>query len=256
MEVVSIRRRGTAVAPALAAPVKPVFQRVLIIEADRASRQHLRKHLELAGFSADEAADGHDGLDRLRANAYDVVILDLVLPRLDGLTLCRAARADGPNTDAAIVIVSARSSESDKVVGLTSGADDYLTKPFGVRELLARVDAILRRVRRTAVRGSRATVGTSQLALDTARREAYVRGQRVELTRQEFDVLHQLAARPGTVLSRAALLQHVWSADVRPSERTVDVAISRLRRKIEFNPHNPELIITAWGVGYKLAESI
>ena len=228
--------------------------RALIIEADRATRSHMRKHLELAGYSADEAADGDCGLDRLRSTAYAIVILDLVLPRIDGLALCRAARASGPNADAGILIVSARSSESDKVVGLTNGADDYVTKPFGIRELLARVDAITRRIRRSARRSARSEAGTSQLALDTARREAFVRGQRVELTRQEFDVLHQLAVRPGTVLSRATLLKQVWSDDLAPSERTVDVAISRLRRKIEFNPHNPQLIITAWGVGYKLAD--
>ena len=231
--------------------MNPSPQRVLIIDEDRHTRQLLRRYFELAGASVDETADGHDGLERLQAAAYDVLILDLVLPRIDGLTLCRAARANGPNTDAAILIVSARSSESDKVVGLGSGADDYVTKPFGVRELLARVDAVTRRLRRGRARQPR----TRSLTLDLARREAFVRGQRIELTRQEFDVLHQLAARPGTVLSRAALLQRVWSDDGRASERTVDVAISRLRRKIEFNPHNPQLILTAWGVGYKLADS-
>jgi DNA-binding response OmpR family regulator len=229
--------------------------RALIIDADTSVRQLLRKHFELTGFSVDEAVDGHAGLDRLRSTSYRVVILDLVLPRIDGAALCRTARADGPNIEAAILMVSARSSESDKVVGLASGADDYLTKPFGVRELLARTDAIMRRIRRAEAATAPDSRRTSALALDTGRREAFVRGQRVELTRQEFDVLNQLAARPGTVFTRAALLQLVWSEDGRRSERTVDVAISRLRRKIECNPHHPQLIITAWGVGYKLADS-
>jgi DNA-binding response OmpR family regulator len=231
------------------------LSRVLIIDADRAVRQLLRRHLELAGYSIDEAVDGHGGLDRLRTTAYEVVILDVVLPRIDGLALCRAARVAGPNLDTGIVIISTRGSESEKVVGLTSGADDYMTKPVAVRELLARMDAITRRIRRTERYASRVPRGTALLALDVSRREAFVRGQRVELTRQEFDVLHQLAARPGAVLSRATLLKQVWSNEM-PSERTVDVAISRLRRKIEFNPHNPQLILTAWGVGYKLADSL
>ena len=136
------------------------------------------------------------------------------------------------------------------MLGLSSGADDYVTKPFGVRELLARIAAILRRAER-ATRRRRRPHRAGPLSLDLARRQAYVRGHRVELTRQEFDVLHQLSTHPGIVLSRATLLEQVWSHDSQASLRTVDVAISRLRRKVEFNPHNPQLILTAWGVGYK-----
>jgi DNA-binding response OmpR family regulator len=130
-----------------------------------------------------------------------------------------------------------------------------MTKPFGVRELLARIGAILRRAERASPPASPAAHRAGPLSLDVARRQAFVRGHRVDLTRQEFDMLHQLSTRPGMVFSRAALLQHVWSEDTRASQRTVDVAISRLRRKIEFNPHNPQLILTAWGVGYKFAET-
>jgi two-component system, OmpR family, response regulator len=228
--------------------------RALIVEAQRPDRQTLRLHLELAGFEVEEAADGRAALDRLRSTRYGLVLLDFALPSIDGLALCRAVRAEGPNTDAAVLMVTARDSEADKVLGLSSGADDYVTKPFSIPELLARVGAVLRRSpRSTRHEEARRPVQSSHLSLDLDRREALVRGRRVELTRQEFDVLHQLAARPGTVFSRAALLRSVWSDDRHANERTVDVAISRLRRKIEGNPHDPELILTAWGVGYKFA---
>jgi DNA-binding response OmpR family regulator len=155
-------------------------------------------------------------------------------------------------------MLTARDAESDKVVGLESGADDYLTKPFGVRELMARVGAITRRHQRAATAEGRpaplTTVVSRDLRLDTNKREVEVRGQAVELTRQEFDLLHQLASRPGIVYSRAALLQNVWSDDSFVTERTVDTVISRLRRKIERDAQDPELILTAWGVGYKFAD--
>jgi len=146
--------------------------------------------------------------------------------------------------------------ESDKVVGLESGADDYLTKPFGVRELMARVGAITRRHRRmeSAVAPATDRVVSRDITLNLDKREAQVRGQPIELTRQEFDLLHQLASRPGIVYSRAALLQNVWSDDSFVTERTVDTVISRLRRKVERDPQDPELIRTAWGVGYKFAD--
>ena len=153
-------------------------------------------------------------------------------------------------------MLTARDAESDKVVGLESGADDYLTKPFGVRELMARVGAITRRHRRV---GGAARPGRRQRGVARHRaecRQARGAGPRagVELTRQEFDLLHQLASRPGIVYSRAALLQNVWSDDSFVTERTVDTVISRLRRKIERDPQDPELILTAWGVGYKFAD--
>ena len=228
----------------------------LLVETDAAVRQQVRRHLELAGFQLEETGDGRAALDRVRGVPYDVLILDASAPTLDGLTLCRAARAGGPNAEAAIVMVGAGTTEAEKVLGLTSGADDYVTRPFGVRELMARIGAILRRSGRNGGgTPARAAHHVGALSLDVARRQAFVRGHRVELTRQEFDVLHQLSMQPGMVFSRAALLQHVWSEDTRASQRTVDVAISRLRRKIECNPHNPQLILTAWGVGYKFVET-
>ena len=229
-------------------------RRVLLVESEPGVRQLLRAHLGHAGFHLEEIADGRLALERLRAVAYDVIILDAVVPNLDGITLCRAARTGGPNGNAGIVMLSGRNTESERVLGLSSGADDYMTKPFGIRELLARIAAILRRAERAHVAPRAEPHRAGPLSLDLERRQAYVRGHRVDLTRQEFDVLHQLSRRPGMVFSRESLLGHVWSRDSQASLRTVDVAISRLRRKIEFNPHNPQLIVTAWGIGYKFCE--
>jgi DNA-binding response OmpR family regulator len=227
--------------------------RALVVESEKDVRQLLRLHLELAGFEIDEATDGRVGLDRLRAAPYSLIVLAVELPNIDGLTLCRAARSQGPNLNAAILVLASRNTEADKVDGFASGADDYVTKPFSVRELLARIGAIMRRSRRDAAQPETPPGSSARLSLDVARRQAVVRGRRVELTKQEFEVLQQLAARPGMVFSRTVLLRSVWSDDAQASERTVDVAISRLRRKIESDPRDPELILTAWGVGYKFA---
>ena len=188
---------------------------VLVVEDEKAIRDLLRLHLDLARFEVCEASDGRRGLDLARAERFDVIILDVMLPGLDGVTLCRALRAEGASRDAPILMLTARDAESDKVVGLESGADDYVAKPVGIRELLARIEALLRRQRR-ASEGPAAPVpriAAGALALDVEKRQATVRGTPVELTRQEFDLLALLAARPGMVFSRAALLQQVWRGD-------------------------------------------
>jgi DNA-binding response OmpR family regulator len=231
---------------------------VLVVEDEKAIRDLLRLHLDLARFEVHEASDGRRGLDLARGGRFDVIILDIMLPGLDGVTVCRAIRAEGASRDAPILMLTARDTESDKVVGLESGADDYVAKPFGIRELLARVEALLRRQRR-ANEGSAAApaarIAAGELALDVEKRQATVRGMPVELTRQEFDLLALLAARPGMVFSRAALLQQVWRGDTYVTERTVDTVVSRLRRKIEIDAQNPAMILTAWGVGYKFADN-
>ncbi len=230
---------------------------VLVIEDEPAIRDLLRLHLGLAGFIIQEAGDGLDGLALGRAKRFDVVILDVMLPGLDGVTVCRALRAEGESRDAPILMLTARDSESDRVVGLESGADDYVPKPFGVRELLARVQALLRRQRRGTAGAVSAPPRTPSrtLSVDSEKRQATVRGRALDLTRQEFDLLSLLAAHPGIVFSRAALLLRVWHDDVSVTERTVDTVISRLRGKMEEAPQNPQLILTAWGVGYKFADA-
>jgi DNA-binding response OmpR family regulator len=238
----------------------PPRRRALVVDDEAPIRELLRLHLELAGFEVTECGDGHDALERLGSAAFDVVLLDLMLPGIDGIALCRAARNAGPNTAAPIVLLSARGAEADKVLGLQSGADDYVTKPFGVMELLARIEAVMRRSARPTQADALRTddrrrhVRAADLELDCERRETLVRGNVIELTRQEFDVLCLLASKRGLVFSRAALLSHAWSRDGRVTGRTVDTVISRLRHKIEPDPGTPRHIVTVWGVGYKFAD--
>jgi len=231
-------------------------RRVLIVEDEAPIRELMRLHLRLAGFDVVECGTGTLGLEQARTEKFDLILLDVMLPGLDGITVCRAIRNQGVNTNTAILMVTARDTESDTVLGLESGADDYLAKPFGVRELVARTAALLRRAsRQDAPAVSTEGVESRDLALDADRREAIVRGAPVELTKQEFDLLYLLASRRGIVFSRTALLAKVWHGDTYVTERTVDTVVSRLRRKIERDPQDPELILTAWGVGYKFVDA-
>jgi len=232
-------------------------RRALIVEDEPSIREIVRLHLSLAGFETDEAADGRAALDRLRADRFDLIVLDVMLPGVDGVTLCRALRSGGPNARAAVLMLTARDTELEKVLGLESGADDYLTKPFGVREFMARVTAVLRRTSGGSSEPEPAGTGmvtSADVTLDPDRRQARVRGDRVELTKQEFDVLYLLASRRGIVFSRGALIAKVWGGDTYVTERTVDSVVSRLRRKIERDANDPQMILTAWGVGYKFAD--
>jgi two-component system alkaline phosphatase synthesis response regulator PhoP len=232
-------------------------RRVLAVEDDPGIRELMRIHLSLAGLDVSEIADGRQALDRARAEPFDLIVLDIMLPGLDGITVCRAIRSEGANRATPILMVTARDSEADTVVGLESGADDYLAKPFGVREFVARVGAVMRR-RGPADDGAKADDGrilsSRGLTLDPAKRSASVHGKPVDLTKQEFDILYLLASRPGIVFSRAALLARVWHGDTYVTERTVDTVVSRVRRKVETDPQDPELILTAWGVGYKFVD--
>jgi DNA-binding response OmpR family regulator len=233
-----------------------VPKRALVVEDEPAIRELVRFHLGLAGYDVEEAGDGRRALERAQAQAYDLIVLDVMLPGLDGIGICRALRARSANQDTPILMVTARDGESDTVLGLESGADDYLTKPFGIRELMARVTAITRRHPRSAPAATTDDlVAAGGVTLDRPRRRARVRDADVELTRQEFDLLNLLMSRPGVVYSRAALLQQVWHEDTFVTERTVDAVVSRLRRKVERDPADPELLLTAWGVGYKFADS-
>ena len=231
---------------------------MLVVEDEKNIRDLVCLHLEVEGLNCVPADDGAVALDLTTKHRFDAMVLDLMLPGVDGISVCRAVRRGTLNRDVPILMLTARREESDKVLGLESGADDYLTKPFGIRELMARVGAILRRNQHGAeqpVAGASAKrVQSRDVALDAERRVAVVRGEPVELTKQEFDLLYLLAARPGIVFSRAALLSKVWNGDTYVTERTVDTVVSRLRRKIERDPQDPSLILTAWGVGYKFAD--
>jgi DNA-binding response OmpR family regulator len=243
--------------PQLAVAARPARRRILLVEDEAPIRELLRLHLSLANFDIDEVADGTAALDRARTEKFDLIVLDVMVPGLDGITLCRAIRSQSVNMSSAVLMLTARASEADKVLGLESGADDYLTKPFSIREMVARVGAILRRNERIDASSGPAAprhVRSRDVRLDPERREAIVRDGVVELTKQEFDLLYLLAARPGIVFSRTALLTKVWTDDTYVTERTVDTVISRLRRKVELDAQNPQLILTAWGVGYKFVD--
>jgi DNA-binding response OmpR family regulator len=191
------------------------------------------------------------------------VVLDLMLPGLDGVTVCRAIRRDTTNSDVPILMLTARREESDKVLGLESGADDYLTKPFGIREFIARVRALLRRPRSSrlgpgagpGIGNDARLVAVKGLTVDPARRHARIDGKEIELTSHEFDMLYLLASHPGIVFSREALVKRVWGDDTYVTERSVDTLIKRLRRKIETEANDPQLILTVWGTGYKFSDA-
>jgi DNA-binding response OmpR family regulator len=228
--------------------------RILVVEDDQHIRELVELHLGLEGHVAVAVADGTQGLGLARAEPFDLLILDLMLPGLDGVTLCRAIRRESRNTDAPILMLTARREESDKVLGLDSGADDYLTKPFGVRELVARVRALLRRRRSTAGPHAPAvTVGA--LTIEPARRQARIDSREIELTAHEFDLLYLLANNRGIVFTRESLVQRVWGDDLHVTERSVDSLVKRVRRKIEEDQGNPRFIITVWGAGYKFADT-
>lgn len=233
----------------------PDSARVLVVEDEPPIRELVCLHLELAGHTCDAIGDGQDALSKSAAVRYDLIVLDLMLPRLDGMTVCRAIRRGGPNHDTPILMLTARGEESDKVLGLESGADDYLTKPFGVRELVARVAALLRRPRASALEpDAAATINVAGIEIDASRFRVLVDGREVELTRQEMTALTVLASHPGIVFSRAALMQKVWQGNTYVTERSVDTLVKRLRRKIETNPGDPQRILTVWGTGYKFTE--
>ena len=221
------------------------MSKILIIEDDAVLRQALSLNLAREGYEVVDAADGIAGLQTARESKPDLVILDLMLPRLDGLSVARALRQEG---ETPIIMLTARSGEVDRIVGLESGADDYVTKPFSSGELLARVRAVLRR----APSRSPEKLESGDLALDLIRRRATLRGHELTLRHKEFNLLAELMRNQGAVLSRDLLLERVWGYDyVGDTNRTVDVHIRWLREKIEDNPSNPQRIQTVRGIGYR-----
>jgi DNA-binding response OmpR family regulator len=228
--------------------------RVLLVEDDQHIRELVELHLQLEGLTVVPVSDGNDGLALARTDAFDLIVLDLMLPGLDGVTVCRAIRRESRNSDVPILMLTARRDEVDKVLGLDSGADDYLTKPFGVRELVARVRALLRR--RRPVAGEHApAVQAGDLMVEPARRQARLGDRDIELTAHEFELLYVLAANRGIVFSREALVQRVWGEETHITVRSVDTLVKRLRRKLENDAADPKFILTVWGSGYKFADA-
>jgi two-component system OmpR family response regulator/two-component system alkaline phosphatase synthesis response regulator PhoP len=228
---------------------------VLVVEDDPHIRDLIALHLGLEGLDHTATGDGTEALARLAATRYDLVVLDVMLPGVDGLTICKTLRRSGPNTDTPVLMLTARGEEADTVVGLESGADDYLAKPFGVREFVARVRAQLRRPRAAAaVDPADRPVTVHGIEVDPARRRVRVRGGDVELTAQEFRLLYLLASHPGIVFSREALLARIWPDQTFVTPRSVDTLVKRLRKRVEVDTEAPSLILTVWGAGYKFAD--
>lgn len=228
-------------------------KRILIVEDDMHIADVLSLNLRDERYEVVHSADGAEGLRLLEQGGWDALILDLMLPGVDGLEICRRARAMTRYTP--IIITSARSSEVHRILGLELGADDYLAKPFSVLELVARVKALLRRVDAVA-KDSRLDAGRIEvagIAMDPLAREAWVDGARIELTPREFDLLYHFARHPGKVFSRMDLLNAVWGYRHEGYEHTVNTHINRLRAKVEKDAADPKRILTVWGHGYKLA---
>ncbi len=231
--------------------------RILVADDEPSVRESVGYALGQEGFEVTIATDGDDANDKLGDGEvpYDLLILDIMMPGRSGLDICRDVRGRSP---VPIILLTAKDAEVDKVVGLEVGADDYVTKPFSVRELLGRVRAQLRRRELDRVAGDGGPGGQSidagDVSIDLARHLVTVRGEPVNLTRSEFQVLRLLAERPGQVFSRLEIMEELWQSEFSGDVRACDVHISNLRQKIERDPQDPELVVTVRGIGYKLAE--
>ena len=223
---------------------------ILLVDDEDAVQKLLTYPLEHEGFRVLQARDGLEALERFDSERIDLVVLDLMLPGLDGLEVCRRLRS---HSTVPIIMLTARDDELDKVVGLELGADDYITKPFSIREFRSRVRALLRRAALGPQDGGD-VIGGDEVRIDLGRRSVEVRGQPVELTYVEFELLRTMAARPGRVFTRQALLEALWGDAAYREPRTIDVHVRHLREKLERDPREPELIFTVRGVGYRFRD--
>ncbi|HEV8659452.1 MAG TPA: response regulator transcription factor [Thermoanaerobaculia bacterium] len=231
-------------------------RRILVVEDDRDIARLVELHLKDLGADVTLAHDGGVALEMALRRPFDLVILDLMLPGIDGLEICRRLRARSNYTP--ILMLTARSADVDRIVGLEIGADDYLTKPFNIRELIARVKALLRRVEafsKSEAADAAAVLDFGELVIDIEKRKVTLRGEPIDLTAKEFDLLLQFARYPGRVYTRAQLLDLVWGYGHDGYEHTVNSHINRLRSKLEKDHARPAWILTVWGVGYKFADA-
>jgi len=225
--------------------------RILVVEDEESLAETIRYNLEREGFGVTVVADGRAALERFRTDPPTLVVLDLMLPEVSGLDVCRAIRAD---SDVPIIIVTAKDSEADKVTGLELGADDYVTKPFSIRELISRVRANLRRVGPGAGVASQDRLQGGRVTMDVARHEVVVAGEPVGFPPKEFELLEAFLRRKGRLLTREFLIEEIWGADYVGDTKTLDVHVKRVRRKIEVDPHRPGNLLTVRGLGYKFVD--
>ena len=222
---------------------------ILIVDDERAMREGLRDNLEFEGFAVDEAVDGDEALAKLTSGGYRLVVLDVMMPKRSGFEVLREARAAGVATP--VILLTAKAEEFDTVRGLEFGADDYVTKPFALGELLARIRAVLRRTEAAPTAAASGTVEVGRLTVDLRTYEAWSDGEPVAMTHLEVEVLRYFTAHPGAVVSRDDLLREVWGYDAAPTTRTVDNFVLKLRQKAEPEPSAPRHFLTVHGVGYK-----
>jgi DNA-binding response OmpR family regulator len=225
--------------------------RILLVDDEQSIQTLLSYPLRKDGYHVTSAQDGREALQRFDEARFDLVILDLMLPKLDGVEVCRELRS---RSQVPIIMLTAKGSETDKVAGLEVGADDYITKPFSMREFRSRVKAALRRSRMTGQPPGEGTIDHGDLVIDFERRMVTLREEEIKVTYVEFEILGALARSPGRVLSRETLLEHVWGDSEYRDPRTVDVHIRHLREKLESDPKDPEFLFTVRGVGYRFRE--
>ena len=223
--------------------------RILLVDDEQSVQTLLAYPLRKDGYEVVSALDGQEALDRFDDRAFDLIVLDVMLPKVDGLEVCRQLRG---RSAVPIIMLTARTEEIDKVLGLELGADDYITKPFSIREFRSRVKAVLRRVDMQRTEVSADPIEHDRLSIDRARRSVELGGEPVTLTFVEFEILTALAEHPGRVLSRTLLLERLWGDSTYRDPRTIDVHIRHLREKIELDPHEPSLLLTVRGVGYRM----
>lgn len=229
------------------------MKEVLIIEDDKSIAELLEIHLKDLNCNITISYDGENGLKNALSNYYDLIVLDIMLPKLDGLDICKAIRKK--ENYSPILMLTSKSEEFDKVLGLEFGADDYLTKPFGIREFIARVKAIFRRVENIHKEiADESDISIGNLLIEVSKRRVTLHNERIELTPKEFDLLHLLASHPGKTYTREQLLNLLWGYQYNGYEHTVNSHINRLRSKIESDLSNPAYILTSWGVGYRFNE--
>jgi DNA-binding response OmpR family regulator len=224
--------------------------KILIVEDEPSMRMGLKDNLEFEDYDVDVAVDGEEGLEKIRENKYNLVLLDVMLPKLSGFDVCKTVRKE--NIKVPIILLTAKGEEIDKVLGLELGADDYITKPFSLRELLARIKAVLRRGDDLSDKDAGAEIMIGKMKINFQGYKAFADKEPVQLSHKEFEVLHYLWKKRNSTVSRDDLLSEIWGYDENPTTRTVDNFIMKLRHKVETDPNHPEVIITVHGLGYKL----
>ncbi len=224
--------------------------KILIVEDEPNMRMGLKDNLEFEGYKVDVAINGEEGLNKIKSESYNLILLDVMLPKMSGFDVCKTVRKDGIQTP--IILLTAKGEEIDKVLGLELGADDYVTKPFSLRELLARIKAILRRGESSIQSDVQTEINIGKLKIDFKNYSAFTDDMQVQMSHKEFEILHHFWKKRNSAVSREELLSQIWGYDDTPTTRTVDNFIMKLRNRIEKDPNHPHILITVHGIGYKL----